>query len=409
MRSFVAVLFSLLVAPTLAELIGPYNVTEIDQAEHGNLRRRACSPSVSLTKGGYGSGEQVQVILNICQSTGYEWFGIYQAGANPGSSPALNWQFTCGGQACAAPQNLGGYLFGMDANTVSIGSASWPLPNGSYVVWYHSAFGSSVSSAFTIGGGGSAAVPAPAPAPTPAATNPTTTTTTSTQSSTQNAVVRLNRPIRVACVGDSLTRGDILVNPGDDYPTQLAQMMSGASYEFYNFGVNGVTATSGLKESYNRRGELGGSFYIKPDIYLLMLGTNDMKYWDSVKGRFPSDLASIIDQARNSSPGDNPRGTRVILALPPWTWWVRRANIIRGGVIPAVYNVGASRQIQMVDMWGPTTEQRQWYTRDGLHLNRQGLGTLASIWYNAILCNQNGICEVGETCGTCPSDCFVNC
>jgi len=155
MKSFVVALFALLCGHSLAELIGPYNVTGNDQAstQHGNLRRRLCSPSVSVTKGTYASNEQIHVVINICQKSTPEWFGIYVAGTVPGRAPAVNWQFTCGGQSCFGPQNIGGYIFGLDGNTISTGSSSWPLPSGSYVIYYHSAFGSFSTATFSIGSG----------------------------------------------------------------------------------------------------------------------------------------------------------------------------------------------------------------------------------------------------------------
>src|SRR5690606_35231963 len=47
-------------------------------------------------------------------------------------------------------------------------------------------------------------------------------------------------PIRIACLGDSVTAG-LNLNPGEDYPSQLAAML-GDGYEVRNFGVNGATA-----------------------------------------------------------------------------------------------------------------------------------------------------------------------
>ena len=51
---------------------------------------------------------------------------------------------------------------------------------------------------------------------------------------------QLDRPLRIACAGDSLTRGRDYVNSEDDtYPSQLGQMLGES---VYNFGHNSATA-----------------------------------------------------------------------------------------------------------------------------------------------------------------------
>ncbi|HKJ44052.1 MAG TPA: hypothetical protein VKA27_18285, partial [Sunxiuqinia sp.] len=50
---------------------------------------------------------------------------------------------------------------------------------------------------------------------------------------------RYQNPIKVACIGNSITYGYIIKNrPLNSYPTQLGRML-GDGWEVRNFGVNG--------------------------------------------------------------------------------------------------------------------------------------------------------------------------
>ena len=90
------------------------------------------------------------------------------------------------------------------------------------------------------------------------------------------------KKIRVACVGDSITRG----TSGKSYPEYLQEFL-GPEYEVMNFGVGGTTAQTG---GYMRLPEIDGYNYAyvnqpeyreslksHPDIVIIMFGTNDSK------------------------------------------------------------------------------------------------------------------------------------
>lgn len=145
MRSFVPIVLSLILGMVLSQELG---VTPLEKdEEHGQLRRKLCSPSIFLNKSNYAPGETIQPTVSVC-AYAVEWFGIWQAGTNPYTASALNWQYTCGGQTCAYPLNPGLYIY--DLNWLS-GSNFWPLPYGSYQVYYNSAFGSLIGPQFTVG------------------------------------------------------------------------------------------------------------------------------------------------------------------------------------------------------------------------------------------------------------------
>lgn len=87
--------------------------------------------------------------------------------------------------------------------------------------------------------------------------------------------------IRVACVGDSITRGSMsseFLDP-HPYPSYLATYL-GDGYNVFNAGVGGATVNSYGNERYHRQ-----ALEFMPNIVLFMFGTNDVDntYWGKVE------------------------------------------------------------------------------------------------------------------------------
>jgi acyl-CoA thioesterase-1 len=82
-------------------------------------------------------------------------------------------------------------------------------------------------------------------------------------------------PIRVACVGDSITQGP--GHPkGITYPDQLQQIL-GAGYQVQNFGLGGCTLLRNGNKPYWKFNKLQKAQEFKPNVVIIMLGTNDSK------------------------------------------------------------------------------------------------------------------------------------
>lgn len=102
----------------------------------------------------------------------------------------------------------------------------------------------------------------------------------------------------IACVGDSLTAGHNWAH--ESYPTYLAKEVS-ERYEVGNFGVNGISIT-GFGGSWDK----ASMRYIKqsvykdcvkyaPDIFAIMLGTNDATGWKKAEPSFVSEYKILLD------------------------------------------------------------------------------------------------------------------
>jgi len=182
--------------------------------------------------------------------------------------------------------------------------------------------------------------------------------------------------------------------------------MLGVYFEVRNFGRNAMTALRGLSVSYVDKWQFQASLDMKPDIYLLMLGTNDAKYWGDLGYKFRGDMQWIVNKVRSIPNVESP--PRIIVAIPPWVKtdiYGIRNDVLVGSVRPQIQTLAMLENIQLVDMYDATYNQGDMFTYDGLHLNHKGYRAVAEVWKQAIECNPNGICEVGEDSVTCPADC----
>lgn len=130
-------------------------------------------------------------------------------------------------------------------------------------------------------------------------------------------------PIRIACVGDSITFGYTSSNAGlHSYPSQLQNLL-GDGYEVRNYGKSSYTLMKSGDRSYWNLSEYTNSKAYNPDIVILMLGTNDSKNtqnapnWTTKNGVSPqeaflSDMKEMIQSYQNL-----PSNPRVYVGLSP--------------------------------------------------------------------------------------------
>lgn len=114
---------------------------------------------------------------------------------------------------------------------------------------------------------------------------------------------RAAEPIKVACVGDSITAG-YGVAPGKSYPAQL-QALLGDTYKVGNFGVSARTLLSKGDHPYVKEKLYQDALAMEPDVVIIMLGTNDTKplNWKFEK-EFEDDYRALVKsfQALKSKP-----------------------------------------------------------------------------------------------------------
>jgi len=104
-------------------------------------------------------------------------------------------------------------------------------------------------------------------------------------------------PVRVACLGDSITAGARVDAKTESYPARLQQFL-GVGFEVRNFGIGGATLIKTGRPNIWRN--LAAVEKYQPHIVVISLGTNDTvgggrKNWEQI-ARFENDYAELISR-----------------------------------------------------------------------------------------------------------------
>ncbi len=188
-------------------------------------------------------------------------------------------------------------------------------------------------------------------------------------------------PIKVACVGNSITQGPGRDNP-DSYPLQM-QTILGDSYEVINFGVSGRTMLKNGDYPFWNEPQFEAVKEFAPDILVIMLGTNDSKpqNWEYAS-EFRADYLDMIAVYKKHMPVDGK--VYVILPVP-----VTKDNF---GITASVMNneqrmmlidIADESGSELIDLYTPFMGKED-LLPDGVHPNTEGLGIMASVIARAI-------------------------
>ena len=110
--------------------------------------------------------------------------------------------------------------------------------------------------------------------------------------------IKVVEKYHIACVGDSLTAGHYWAN--ESYPTKLAAMVD-EEYAVENCGVNGISITGyggswdDPEMRYIKQDVYKKSVDFNPDIFAIMLGTNDATGWAKAEATFDDYYHVLLD------------------------------------------------------------------------------------------------------------------
>lgn len=189
-------------------------------------------------------------------------------------------------------------------------------------------------------------------------------------------------PVRVACVGDSITYGHgIADREHDTYPALLDSLL-GDGYDVRNFGISGRILLSNGDEPYTKEQIYRDALDFMPEIVTIALGTNDSKPQNWIyENEFKSDLKRLVASFR-----ELPSNPEVWLCLPTPAWsnaWDINDSIICNGVIPYIREVAEEEGLGVIDLRTALIGCRNYFP-DTIHPNEEGHKAIADIIYNAL-------------------------
>ena len=199
-------------------------------------------------------------------------------------------------------------------------------------------------------------------------------------------------PIKVACMGNSVTYGTGLQNPeADSYPTQL-QALLGPGYNVGRFGKPGATLLKRAYRPYTKQQEFRDALAFVPDIAVIHLGLNDTdpRAWPAYRDDFVGDYLSIIDSVRAVNPS-----CRIIVArMTPLADRHRRfesgTRDWHSEIQSQIETVARISGAQLIDFYAPLHCHLNWFP-DAIHPNKEGYGVLARIVCSAITGDYGGL------------------
>jgi acyl-CoA thioesterase I len=189
-------------------------------------------------------------------------------------------------------------------------------------------------------------------------------------------------PVKVACVGDSITQGSGLPDPGKNaYPSQL-QSLLGDKWKVSNFGVGGRTLLKKGDFPYWNEKAYQDALALSPDVVIIMLGTNDTKpqNW-AHETEFVADYTELVKsfQALASKP-------RIYVCRPcpvidPGNFGITEKN--NKEWIKRIDKLAKDMDLGMIDMH-KTLDGKPELLPDRVHPNVEGAGEMAEAAYKAL-------------------------
>ena len=202
-----------------------------------------------------------------------------------------------------------------------------------------------------------------------------------------------DQKIRVASIGDSVTKGFGLENPeSQSYPAQL-QTLLGSAYQVENFGVSGTTLLNKGHRPYILTDEYQRALAFKPQLVIIHLGLNDTdpRNWPNFRDEFIADYLKIIRAFQNSG-SQSPKVficlmTPIFNAHPrfksgtrDWFWQIQQQ----------IEQVAKAAHVELIDLHTLLYSHPDLF-KDALHPDQAGAAIIAKTVFQHITGNFGGL------------------
>lgn len=196
-------------------------------------------------------------------------------------------------------------------------------------------------------------------------------------------IFQLQSQTRIVTIGNSITEGWGLSNPGNDaWPSQLAAKLGGG-YKVLNCAVSARTMLKKGDIPYWNEQKFKDAQNFDPQIVIICLGTNDSKpqNWQ-YKNDFYNDYASMVNTFRAN--GKNPRIFVCLITPAFYDNLGIRTAVIRDEIIPIIKQVRDNLGTSYINFYDQLLPYGGYFT-DGIHPNVAGATIMAQVAYNSIV------------------------
>lgn len=180
---------------------------------------------------------------------------------------------------------------------------------------------------------------------------------------------------KVACIGDSLTRG-YLLEDAQSYPAQLQQLL-GAQYEVRNFGHTSSYVIDDGPVEYRNTEDYTAAIQYDADILIFMFGANDVGAYNFTPLYFQSQYRELIDSFRQTK-----KHPKIYLIIAPDSRDLHFGLIQQ--TIQPVMTLGQQLPATVINPYYLFLGHPEDYLSDGLHLTATAYGKLAQLVLRAM-------------------------
>ena len=200
------------------------------------------------------------------------------------------------------------------------------------------------------------------------------------------------QPVKVACVGNSITYGTGLADRATEaYPVRLQNLL-GSGYEVRNFGKPGATLLRKGHRPYILQKEYADAKAFAADIVVIHLGINDTdpRNWPDYRDDFIADYRALIDTFRMV----NPKCRVMIGRMTPLTTLHSRfesgTRDWHDEINEEIEKVAKGAGVQMFDLFEPLYKRPDLFP-DAVHPDAEGASIIADVVYSAITGDYGGL------------------